>query len=121
MLADQTWSLRSKLGAMTRLGGQQRDERCARRGSRAICSAVGSEIDRGGHRWIGVTCQTSMRISLEGRFIASWGVGTSSAATIPSRTAIPPELEPVPVWPMENLAGSSFISLFIGGDGWKKR
>ena len=45
------------------------------------------------------------------------GADTSSAATIPSRTAMPPELEPMPVCPMENLAGSSFISLFIGTDG----
>ena len=44
-------------------------------------------------------------------------VGTSSAATMPSRTAMPPELEPIPVWPRENFAGSSFISLFIGRDG----
>ena len=34
---------------------------------------------------------------------------------------MPPELEPIPVEPKDNFAGSSFISLFVRGDGWKNR
>lgn len=59
--------------------------------------AVVSETVLGERLWIGAICQTSKDIKLREGGSPELGTDTSSVATMPSRTAIPPELEPIPV------------------------